>query len=228
MSFVLPTHLNERDDVVVLASGGLDSAILVAEVLRQGRRVHPIYVRFGLAWEPIEEAHLRRFLDTLTDPAPEPLTVLNAPIASVYGGHWSVSGDAVPDEHSDDDAVYLPGRNLLLLAQPSVWCALRGVHTIALGTLKGNPFPDSTTEFFDEFVALVQRGMGFALEVAKPFGVMTKADVLELGRGLALQHTFSCVDPLEGLHCGRCNKCAERRLAFSALNIDDVTEYGRP
>ena len=165
MSVVLPTHSNERDDVVVLASGGLDSAILVAEMLRQGRRVHPIYVRFGLAWEPIEEAYLRRFLDTLTDPAPEPLTVLNAPIASVYGAHWSVSGDAVPDERTADDAVYLPGRNLLLLAQPSVWCALRGVHTIALGTLKGNPFPDGSPEFFDEFAALVQRGMGHALEV---------------------------------------------------------------
>src|SRR6266566_4579313 len=60
-------------DVAVLASGGLDSAILVAELLRQGRVVHPIYVRFGLAWEPTEEAHLRRFLDTLKRPSPEPL-----------------------------------------------------------------------------------------------------------------------------------------------------------
>ncbi len=57
-----------RDDVAVLASGGLDSAILVAELLRQDRLVHPIYLRFGLAWEPTEEAHLRRFLDTLTNP----------------------------------------------------------------------------------------------------------------------------------------------------------------
>ena len=212
----------------MLASGGLDSAVLVAELLRQGRPVHPIYVRFGLAWEPTEEAHLRRFLDTLTSPAPEPLVVLDAPIASVYGTHWSVSGDAVPDERSADDAVYLPGRNLLLLAQPSVWCALHGVHTIALGTLKGNPFPDSSREFFDDFAALVQRGMGHALEVVTPFAELTKADVLELGRGLALQHTFSCIDPQGGRHCGHCNKCAERRLAFSALQIDDVTEYERP
>ena len=217
-----------RDSVAVLASGGLDSAVLVAELLRDGRPVHPIYLRFGLAWEPTEEAHLRRFLDTLTSPAAEPLVVLDAPIASVYGAHWSVSGEAVPDERSTDDAVYLPGRNLLLLAQPSVWCALHGVHTIALGTLKGNPFPDSSREFFDAFGALVQRGLGHALEVITPFAGLTKADVLELGRGLALQHTFSCIDPQEGLHCGHCNKCAERRLAFSALQIDDVTEYERP
>ena len=215
-------------DVAVLASGGLDSAILVAELLRQGRAVHPIYVRFGLAWEPTEEAHLRRFLDTLTRPAPEPLTVLNVPIAPVYGSHWSVSGDAVPDEGTADEAVYLPGRNLLLLAQPSVWCALHGVHTIALGTLKGNPFPDATGEFFDDFAALVHRGLGHSLEVITPFAGLTKADVLELGSGLALQHTFSCIDPQGGRHCGHCNKCAERRLAFSALKIDDLTEYEQP
>jgi len=214
-----------RRDVAVLVSGGLDSAILVAELLSQGSVVHPIYVRFGLAWELTEEAHLRRFLDTLKSPAPEPLTVLNVPIALIYGTHWSVSGDAVPDDRSADEAVYLPGRNLLLLAQPSVWCALNGVHRIALGTLKGNPFPDSSREFFDDFAALVRRGMGHSLEVVTPFAGLTKADVLAMGRGLALRHTLSCIDPQGGRHCGRCNKCAERRLAFSALQIDDVTEY---
>jgi 7-cyano-7-deazaguanine synthase len=215
-------------DVAVLVSGGLDSATLVAELLSQGSVVHPIYVRFGLAWEPTEEAYLRRFLDTLKNPAPEPLTVLNVPIASIYGTHWSVSGDVVPDDRSADEAVYLPGRNLLLLAQPSVWCALNGVQKIALGTLKGNPFPDSSREFFDDFAALVKRGLGHSLEVVTPFTGLTKTDVLVLGRGLALRHTFSCIDPQGGRHCGHCNKCAERRLAFSALQIDDVTEYGQP
>src|SRR5205823_10884594 len=113
-----------RGPVAVLASGGLDSAILVAELLSQGSAVHPIYVRFGLAWEPTEEAHLRRFLDTLTSPAPAPLTVLDAPIASTYGTHWSVSGAAVPDDRSADDAAYPPGRELLLLAQPRLRFAL--------------------------------------------------------------------------------------------------------
>jgi 7-cyano-7-deazaguanine synthase len=217
-----------RDDVAVLASGGLDSAILVADLLRRGRLVHPIYVRFGLAWEPTEEAHLQLFLDTLQSPAPAQLTVLHVPIASVYGTHWSVSGDTVPDERSADDAVYLPGRNLLLLSQPSVWCALHGVHTIALGTLKGNPFPDSSREFFDDFAALVHTAMAHSLEVVTPFAGLTKADVLELGRGLAVQHTFSCIDPQGGRHCGHCNKCAERRRAFSALQVDDLTEYAQP
>ena len=214
-------------DVAVLASGGLDSAVLVAEFARQGRVTHPIYVRFGLAWEPVEEAHLRRFLDTLTPPGVRPLVVLNTPIADVYGSHWSVSGQAVPDERSADDAVYLPGRNLLLLAMPSVWCALHDVHTVALGTLKGNPFPDATADFFGGFAALAERAMGHALDVVTPFAELTKSDVLELGRGLALQHTFSCIDPKGELHCGLCNKCAERKHAFTALQIEDLTDYAQ-
>jgi 7-cyano-7-deazaguanine synthase len=213
--------------VAVLTSGGVDSAILLAQLRRHQSAVHPIYVRFGLAWEAAEEAHLRTFLDTLTDPAPRPLVVLDVPIAPVYGSHWSLSGEQVPDERTTDDAVYLPGRNLLLLALPSVWCALHDVHTIALGTLKGNPFPDATDTFFADFSKLVQRGMDHALEVVTPFAALAKADVLELGRGLALEHTFSCIDPVDGRHCGRCNKCAERRHAFAASSIEDGTEYAR-
>jgi 7-cyano-7-deazaguanine synthase len=211
--------------IAVLASGGVDSAILVAEVVREHAAVHPIYVRFGLSWEAAEEAHLRSFLETLTGQAPRPLVVLDVPIAPVYGAHWSLSGEAVPDERSADDAVYLPGRNLLLLSLPSVWCALHGVHTIALGTLKGNPFPDATDAFFSQFSALVERAMGHALAVVTPFGALVKADVVELGRGLALERTFSCIDPIDGRHCGRCNKCAERQQGFAAASIEDATHY---
>lgn len=213
------------DDVAVLVSGGLDSCVLVAEFLGDASQVYPIYVHFGLVWEAAEEAHLRRFLATLDDPRLAPLVVLDAPITGIYGSHWSVSGEHVPDERTADDAVYLPGRNLLLLAQPSVWCALHDVHTIALGTLKGNPFPDATRDFFDSFSALVRRAMGHWLDVVTPFSDLVKADVLDLGRGLALEHTFSCIDPQAGRHCGRCNKCAERRQAFVALSVEDRTDY---
>lgn len=215
--------------IAVLVSGGVDSSVLVANLLEQGERVvHPLYVRFGLAWEGSEHEHLRRFLATVEHRRLAPLVVLESPIAGIYGAHWSVAGEAVPDEGTADDAVYLPGRNVLLLAQPSVWCALHDVHTIALGTLKGNPFPDSTPEFFDGFAALAARAMGHRLSVITPFATLTKADVLELGRGLALEHTFSCIDPRDGHHCGRCNKCAERRRAFAELALEDRTDYAAP
>ena len=151
--------------------------------------------------------------------------MLDLPVGPLYDAHWSVSGVDVPDDGSSDNAVYLPGRNLLLLAQPSVWCALHDIHTVALGTLKGNPFPDSTREFFDELGALVQRAMGHSLRVLTPYADLTKAQVLERGSGLALEHTFSCIDPRDGRHCGHCNKCAERRRAFAESSLEDVTHY---
>jgi len=213
--------------VAVLASGGLDSAILVGHLAAQGHVVHPIYVRFGLAWEDVEAAHLRRFLGTLTGGRVRPLVELATPVADIYGAHWSVSGADVPDAESPDEAVFLPGRNLLLLAKASVWCAMHGVPTIALGTLQGNPFPDSTREFLDGFGSAVSSGLGSPLAVITPFAEMSKAEVLELGSAMALQHTFSCIDPQDGLHCGACNKCAERVRAFDTLGRDDVTAYAR-
>jgi 7-cyano-7-deazaguanine synthase len=209
----------------VLASGGVDSAVLTAELVEQGRAVQPIYVRFGLAWEPVEEAHLRRFLDTIASPALRPLVPLDLPVADTYGAHWSLGTDDVPDADTPDEAVYLPGRNLLLLAKSSIWCALHGYPTIALGTLRGNPFADSSRGFFEDFAALVRTAVGQRLEVATPFAQLDKAQVLERGRHLALEHTFSCINPAGGVHCGRCNKCAERRRAFAAAPVEDVTTY---
>jgi 7-cyano-7-deazaguanine synthase len=214
-----------KDGVAVLASGGLDSAVLTAEFLGDGRVVQPIYIRFGLAWESTEETHLRRFLDTLPGSGLRPLVPLDLPVADTYGSHWSLSADDVPDAHTPDEAVYLPGRNLLLLAKSSIWCALNGYPVIALGTLKGNPFADSSREFFGDVESLVRTAVDHRLEIATPFAELDKADVLERGRHLELQHTFSCIDPTAGVHCGRCNKCAERQRAFADASIDDVTIY---
>jgi 7-cyano-7-deazaguanine synthase len=213
------------DAVAVLASGGLDSAILVAHLASDGTKVTPIYVRFGLTWEDVEVRHLKRFLASLSNANVESLIELDLPVADSYGAHWSVTGQDVPDDHSPDEAVYLPGRNLLLLAKSSVWCALNGIPTIALGTLAANPFPDADSEFFTAFSALAGRALGFPLAVVTPFAGRSKQDVLAVGRQLALDLTFSCIAPLSERHCGRCNKCAERQLAFSDLGLVDTTEY---
>ncbi len=212
--------------LAVLASGGADSSVLVADAARRGVAVHPMYVRFGLAWERVEEAHLRRFLAAL--PASldvRPLVALDLPIADVYGAHWSVSGVEVPDAATPDEAVYLPGRNLLLLAKTSVWCALHGIEAIALGTLAANPFADASPAFFGAFGALAELALGGRLTVSTPFSGLTKAEVLDRGRDLPLALTFSCVDPADERHCGRCNKCAERRKAFADAGIQDGPPY---
>ena len=213
----------------MLASGGVDSAVLVAQQSSRGNVVQPIYIRFGLAWERAEEEHLRRFLDSLpADFGVRPLVSLEFPVVDVYGSHWSVSGAEVPDEATPDSAVYLPGRNLLLLAKSSVWCALNAFDVIALGTLKGNPFFDSSPEFLDGISSLASLALDRPLSVLTPFAGSTKVEVLARGRHLALELTFSCIDPHQGEHCGRCNKCAERRRAFAASGIADRTAYADP
>jgi 7-cyano-7-deazaguanine synthase len=213
-------------ELVVLTSGGVDSAILVADQAAQGHVVHPLHLRFGLAWEQVEEAYLRRFLDAIADRQRiRPLTVLELPIADVYGAHWSVSGADTPDETTPDEAVYLPGRNLLLLAKTTVWCALHGVATIALGTLRANPFADSTPEFLSGLAGLASLALSHRLAVVQPFAQLTKAEVLARGRHLPLEHTLSCVAPVGDLHCQTCNKCAERRKAFAEAGIEDRTRY---
>jgi 7-cyano-7-deazaguanine synthase len=212
----------ERKELVVLASGGADSAILVADQAVQGQVVQPIYVRLGLAWEEVAEAHLRQFLEAVPAAlAIRPLVVLALPIADVYGAHWSVSGAGAPDETTPDEAVYLPGRNLLLLAKTTVWCALHGVNRIALGTLGANPFADSSREFLSGFAASASLALGHDLEVVQPFASMTKAQVLAVGRDLPLELTFSCIAPVGMDHCQSCNKCAERRKAFAEAGIQD-------
>src|SRR5437867_2231151 len=143
-----------KDSLAVLISGGLDSAILLGVVLRDYRVVHPLYVRCGLSYEKAEMRYLRRFLHALRDPALRPLHILDQPVTDLYGDHWSLTGRKVPSKDTPDEAVFLPGRNVLLLGKAMIWCHLRGVSGVALGSLATNPFPDATPEFFTEFPAV--------------------------------------------------------------------------
>lgn len=211
----------------VLVSGGLDSAILLAESLQQYPAVWPLYVQFGLFWEKTELHHLRRFLDAIRTPALRSLTVLDMPVADLYGEHWSLTGIGVPAAGTPDAAVYLPGRNVLLLAKAMLWCQLHGVPTLALAPLESNPFPDATPTFFEGYEAIVNQAIGGAVQVVQPYRGLHKEAVLQRGRHLPLQWTFSCIRPQGGQHCGACNKCAERRDAFLRTGMPDPTVYHR-
>jgi 7-cyano-7-deazaguanine synthase len=211
--------------VAVLVSGGLDSAILYAKLRFEFARVVPIYVRGGLRWEDVELAALGRFLDAVGEPGRAELVVLEEPIADVYGPHWSTGGTEVPGSETEDEAVYLPGRNVLLTAKAAVWCRLREVRTLALGSLGSNPFPDATDDFFLKLESVLNQAMDGALKIIRPFASVHKTDVLRMGRELPLHLTFSCINPVGGLHCGVCNKCAERMKGFAEAGVVDRTVY---
>src|SRR5581483_11222888 len=137
------------DDVhCALVSGGLDSAVMLSRMLDDGASIQPVYVQTGTAWESVEFRWLERFLKALDSPRLRPVHVLRFPMSDVYGAHWSMRGADVPSADTPDEAVYLPGRNVILVAKTAVYCALNGMHRIALGVLAGNPFPDATDSFF--------------------------------------------------------------------------------
>lgn len=220
----MPTSVNDRS-IAVLVSGGLDSAILVGEAVNGYACVHPLYVRCGLFWETVELSYLQQFLDAIRSPALKALAILESPITDIYPDHWSVRGRDVPDATTPDEAVFLPGRNVLLLTKAMLWCHRYRVPAVALGTLSSNPFPDATPEFFDSIERTMNMAVGGDVRIVRPYAGLHKLDVMNRGRHLPLEFTFACLRPVDGLHCGRCNKCQERRVAFRDVGMVDPTRY---
>ena len=129
--------------IAVLVSGGLDSCILASDLLTRGRVVQPLYIRSHLVWEKAELPALRRYLDRIRTPALRELVTLELPLIDLYGEHWSVSGRGTPGSGDPDEAVFLPGRNALLLIKAAVWCQLHAIPELALATLGTSPFADA-------------------------------------------------------------------------------------
>lgn len=220
-------------DAVVLLSGGLDSGVLLAQEAVRAR-VHPVYVSVGLAWERAEQKMVRALLAApVFDGAMQPLTQLEFNMRDVYApGHWAIRGTP-PGYDTSDEEVYLAGRNAGLLTKVAVLAASRRASRVALGTLADNPFPDATPQFFAAMSRALSLGLDHQIEVVAPFAGLRKDDVIRLGEalGVPLEHTLSCMNPIEGtlpVHCGRCSKCRERRNAFAATGIDDRTTYAHP
>ncbi len=224
------SEMDSHRPIGLLISGGLDSCILAGHLLSPGRAVRPIYVRSGLSWESAEYAAAGRFLAAIDSPQLGSLVTLDLPLGDLYGSHWSITGCGVPAADTPDEAVYLPGRNALLIVKAALWCHLNDVDELALAVLGSNPFADATAEFFDEFTSALNRAVGGRLKLRRPLAGYDKREVMLLGRELPLELTFSCIAPVDGRHCGCCNKCAERAAAFDLIEAEDPTSYaaGRP
>jgi 7-cyano-7-deazaguanine synthase len=218
-----------------LLSGGLDSAVLVAQEAASSE-VQPIYVSVGLAWEAAEQAYVSRFLAR----APlggrvRPLVSLSVDMRDVYAAtHWAVLGQP-PGYHTADEEVYLPGRNVILLGKAAVYCAAAKIDRLVLGTLAHNPFPDATPDFRAAMARALSLGLDHPLQIDAPYASASKADVIRRGAalGVAFELTLSCMSPPESamsnlqsaMHCGLCSKCRERHDAFVDAGIPDPTAY---
>lgn len=213
------------DHVAVLASGGLDSCVLIADLARQAQ-VTPIHVSMGLVWEKSEVDALERYLKAVAQPGIRPLVTLRQPVDTLYGSHWSVTGKNVPALGTPDEDVYLPGRNILLLSVVGIWCSLNRVSTMAIGSLSCNPFADGTPEFFEAFSLVLGMGLNCPLELIAPYRGREKVDLIREFRNLPLELTLTCLTPIKGRHCGQCSKCGERIQAFRDAGVPDSTHYG--
>ena len=210
--------------VAALASGGLDSVIMLAE-LAENSHVFPVYVESGLVWEASEKKSLDNFLGSFGNPNIEPVTHLRVPVGPILESHWSVTGAGVPDAHAPDDDMFIPGRNILLISITAVWCSTRDVSRIAIGSLSGNPFPDATPEFFEFFGASLSAGLGHRIEIEAPFRGLNKSDLIRRNKDFPTEFSLTCAQPVDTVHCGSCNKCRERQVAFRDSGVADRTKY---
>jgi len=147
------------------------------------------------------------------------LQVLDLPVQDVYGSHWSLGRRKVPGPKTKDRAVYLPARNLLLIAKAAIKCTKYNIGRLALATLKGNPFEDNGPYFYRTLSNILTKSLGRTFQILSPFSTFTKVELIQKSQWLPLELTFSCINPHNLLHCGACNKCAERKKAFALARI---------
>lgn len=217
--------ISKENKACVLVSGGIESSVLVADALGRYEEVTPLYVRNYLRWEDTEIFCLKNFLRNLRYTNLKNLKILDLTLRDLYEHHWSITGIKIPNGKSADESVYLPGRNIIFLSKAAVFMALNRIRYIEIGVLKGNPFPDSSKNFFKQMSEVLSIGLRSEITILAPFQKYKKEDVISLGKKLPLEMTFSCLNPKGYEHCGDCNKCTERKKAFFAAGVFDKTRY---
>ncbi len=133
----------------------------------------------------------------MAGPALAELVTLQVPLADVYADHWSVTAVGTPDSDSADQAVYLPGRNPLLVVKARLWCQLHDVPQLAIGCLASSPFADASSDFFQRFERVLDAAMGGQVRLLRPLA--DKLPVMRRGAAAPLELTLSCL--ARARHC---------------------------
>src|SRR5882724_2712155 len=203
-----------KPSAVVLLSGGLDSATVLAIARAQGFALNALTVHYGQR-HAVEVEAARR-------------------IAQRYGAlrHVVLPKDRSPDEMGHGIPItYVPARNTIFLSLALGWAEALGATDIFIGVnaLDYSGYPDCRPEFVDAFERLANLATRAGVEGAKfrvhtPLLALGKADIIRRGIELGLDYglTHSCYDPLPGgAPCGACDSCILRANGFRDVGVAD-------
>ncbi len=218
---------------VVLLSGGLDSAAVLAWMRREGYACHALSFRYGQRHgvELARAAEIARALGAVEHKVTE--IDLRA-----FGGSALTADIAVPKDRAEGEmsrgvpVTYVPARNTIFLAFALAYAETIGASDLAIGVnaIDYSGYPDCRPEFIAAFERLANLATASATEEGARFRIhtplqhLTKAGIvtLALELGVPVGRTLSCYDPLpDGTPCGRCDACILRRKGFAEAGVED-------
>jgi 7-cyano-7-deazaguanine synthase len=230
-------RLEERRGGVVLLSGGLDSATVLAITRAEGLDCYALTVDYGQRHQA-EIAAARR---TALDLGAAAHRVIEVDLRS-FGGSALTDSIPVPHPVSPEEiganipVTYVPARNTILLSLALAWAEVLELNDIYIGAnvRDYSGYPDCRPAYLAAFEKLANLATKASIEGSCNFRIhapiinLTKAETIgkgvELGVNFGLTH--SCYDPAPtGLACGICDACILRRQGFQEAGIDDPTEY---
>jgi 7-cyano-7-deazaguanine synthase len=220
---------------VVLLSGALDSATVLAAAVQAGLECHTLSFRYGQRHDA-ELAAAERISRVLGAASHR---VIGIDLGTVGGSALTDPDIAVPEAPGTGIPVtYVPARNSVFLALGMGLAEVLEADELHIGVnaVDYSGYPDCRPEFIDAFsrvAALATRRAveGRPLRIQAPLIELSKAEIIRLGTGLGVDYalTVSCYQADgEGAACGRCDACRLRREGFAAAGVPDPTRYRRP
>ena len=220
------------DRAVVLLSGGMDSATVLAIARAEGHECHCLTVDYGQRHQA-ELAAAARVAHMLGAAGHR---VVRIELNSFGGSALTDRGIDVPEAPTKGIPVtYVPARNTILLSLALAWAEVLGARDIWFGAnaVDYSGYPDCRPEYMRAFEALANLATKAAVEgnrlaLHTPIISLTKAEIVKRGTALGVDFaaTVSCYQAsADGLACGRCDACRIRRAGFETAGIADPTRY---
>ncbi len=224
--------MNEQPKAVVLLSGGLDSATVLAIARERGFACHALSFDYGQR-HAAELNAARRLASALGVVEHK---VLPLSLDAIGGSALTDQAIAVPEEGGEGIPVtYVPARNTVFLSLALGWAEVLGARDLFVGVnaVDYSGYPDCRPEFiaaFEQLANLATRAgvEGERFRVHAPLIEMRKAEIIRTGSRLGVDYglTISCYQAdAEGRACGRCDSCRFRAQGFAEAGVPDPTPY---